>query len=167
MKIQPTKNLITIDVNAKLVEAQKVMDEKVIRHLPVLHEGHLVGVLSDRDIARATRVEMAKMGAGIVKEDYVPVNYQVKDFMSCPVTSINEEADVKEAIKIIIQEKVSSVAILNEGGELVGILSTDDLLVLFYQQLMTKDSNWYDEFVTSTAGRITGQVTKALSDMGF
>ena len=49
-----SKDLITVDEDASIMKASKLMKQNNIRHLPVLRKGRLVGIVSDRELKEAT-----------------------------------------------------------------------------------------------------------------
>ena len=57
-----SKNVITIDVDDSMQDAMKLMKEKDIRMLPVLKKGKLVGVVTDRDLKRASASDATTSG---------------------------------------------------------------------------------------------------------
>jgi CBS domain-containing protein len=113
-----TANPTTIDVGASLADALEAMAQMRIRHLPVTEEGRLIGMLSDRDLAPLQR----QMSAA----DELPA---IASLMSADVASLDQEADVTEAIDLMLQEKVGAVPVVSdETGEVLGIVSYVDVL---------------------------------------
>lgn len=174
MKIHSAKAQCTVDVNSLLEDAQRLMDRHHVRHIPVLYQDDVVGVISERDIARASRVRMVKKGLGVVKDDYVPCNYQVKDFMTCPITKIREDGAVKLAITQLLKEKVGALAVFNRKDELIGILTVDDLLAVLFNQhnihekyRWKSDADWYERIVGGPAGGMMKQVSDAFASLGL
>jgi acetoin utilization protein AcuB len=112
-------NLVTISAYQPIGEAQALMEEKGIRHLPVVDaDGMVIGILSDRDVNRAMSPVRPGFMGGMV----------VSDFMSWPAITVDENMPLAEVAEGMLDEKVSSFLVTKETREVVGIITSDDLL---------------------------------------
>ena len=132
-------DLIKIGVNTPLIEAFQKMNRYQIRHLPVMDSEHnIVGILSDRDVQRALKVEIWN-GPGMTRIEDCQFNNEVaEDFMSWPVKTIPAEASLSEAAELMIKHKISSVLVLGQDSK-VGIVTHEDLLKILIQRLGLRD----------------------------
>lgn len=113
-----TRHIIKINQDAEVATANDMMNNYNIRHLPVVDsENFLVGILSRSDFNGLKFVDSRFSG------------FKVKDVMSSPIKVISHLAKVSEAAETMLSAKISSVLIAKDD-ELVGILTTDDLLKL-------------------------------------
>ncbi len=110
--------VITIGPQATLREAHQLMWERGIRHLPVVDEGRLVGILTDRDIRLATSV---------LKPNPLSCDAKVYEVMKRPVLTADPLDPVEDAARLMREEKVGCLPVV-EGRELVGIITGIDLL---------------------------------------
>ncbi len=110
--------VITIGPQATLREAHQLMWERGIRHLPVVDEGRLVGILTDRDIRLATSV---------LKPNPLSCDAKVYEVMKRPVLTADPLDPVEDAARLMREEKVGCLPVV-EGKELVGIITGIDLL---------------------------------------
>ncbi|RMG14861.1 MAG: CBS domain-containing protein [Planctomycetota bacterium] len=119
-----TQGVVATSPETVLFDAFELMQEHRIRHLPVLEGGDLVGMLSTRDALRILRrAESEPARAGLQ-----PLHRtRVREVMSSPVRTVDRHTPVREAIEILCREKISALPVL-EGGEVVGIVTTEDLL---------------------------------------
>lgn len=116
-------DLITISENKSIAEAEKLMMSHRIRHLPVVDIfNELSGIISATDVAR-----------------YQDKKNTVKSIMNSRVRIIKDEANIKKAIDQMLKFKISSM-LVSHHEELVGIVTTDDLLQLLYE-LIDEDEN--------------------------
>jgi CBS domain-containing protein len=110
----------TVDVGASLDDAMRLMDDNDVRHLPVLKDGSLIGVVSDRDLTSATgwlpKATRANDAAQTVGEL----------IQLTPVTATPDDSVVMMAVDMVSRE-IGCLPVL-EGGELVGIVTEMDLL---------------------------------------
>ncbi|BBB32617.1 acetoin utilization protein AcuB [Thermotomaculum hydrothermale] len=107
-----------INSNTKLCEAYEIMQKNGIRHLPVIENGKLVGVVTDRDLRLAT--------SRLAKKPFNPED-EVKKVMSSPVQTINANDPVEQAVRIMRELKIGCLPVI-EGGEIVGLITVSDIL---------------------------------------
>jgi CBS domain-containing protein len=113
VKTVMTRRLITLPAGSSLQEAQELMQEKRIRHLPILDtNADILGVLSDRDIA------------GI----HDPASLRVEDIMKAHVDFVSQEMPLRSAILKMLEKHLSAILVCDEFQEAVGIITTEDLL---------------------------------------
>ena len=98
-----------------LATAHKVMREHLIRHLPVLHGGKLVGLLTQRDLAL---IETLK--------DVDPANVTVEDAMSTSVFTVEPDAPLDEVVATMAEHKFGCCVAM-QNGKVVGIFTTVDV----------------------------------------
>ena len=122
-----TREPVTVDPKATVAEVWDLMRELEIRHVPVVDQGVLVGMVSDRDLAHFDigRVLVADGAEALRFELGMPV---VK-IMSSDVVSVTPDAAVTEIIDLLIEHKVGAVPVVRAGTrEVVGIVSYVDVL---------------------------------------
>ena len=122
-----TTDVATIGRNDELTIADDIMKMKRVRHLPVLEEGRLVGILTQRDLFHAALSTALNFGEKAQKEFLKTV--VVKEVMTDDVRTIGPDADVKEAARLLIEHRIGCLPVV-ENGKLVGIVSETDLLRL-------------------------------------
>ena len=106
----------TIAEDDTLALASQLMKWNGIRHLPVMRDGRVVGMLSERDIlAHAFPDHPLKQQA------------LVREAMSSPVTIAPPHMDTIEAAAILVRDRIDALPVVQEGA-LVGILTATDLL---------------------------------------
>jgi acetoin utilization protein AcuB len=128
-----TERPITIDPEAPLATAIAVMQERVIRHLPVVDDrNRLVGIITDRDLRSAalapalaeflpSRTRRRVEGAARALEEL-----RVKDAMTWGVVTTRPEASVSEAAAVMFESRVGSLPV-RENGKLIGIVTERDI----------------------------------------
>ncbi len=120
-----TTEVATIGRNDELTIADDIMKMKRVRHLPVVEERRLVGVLTQRDLFHAALSTALNFGEKAQKAFLKTV--VVKEVMTDEVLTIDPGADVKEAARLMIEHKIGCLPVI-ENGKLVGIVSETDLL---------------------------------------
>ena len=121
-----TKDVITVDPETSMMRAAKLMKEKGIRRLPVVDEkGKVVGMLSDRDVKEASPSKATTLD--VHELYYLLSEIKVKNIMSPnPLTILDTDTVVKCAA-IMHDKKISGLPVLNEQGELVGIMTQNEV----------------------------------------
>ncbi len=118
-----TTDVVTVQPTSTLQDAIRIMVSKRIRHLPVVKDGKVVAMLSDRDIRL--------MATGLIdpeKRQGYMTNTVVMNHASTPVISGPPDISASDAAKIFVESRIGSLPIVNEDGQLVGILTHTDLL---------------------------------------
>lgn len=121
VKDSMSREVATLAPDATAAVALALCRERRIRHLPIVEAGRLVGVVSDRDLRSATPALGDPERAAALRE------IRVGDHMSRePITALPEDP-IEQAAKRMREEGVGCLPV-TEGGELVGILTTSDVV---------------------------------------
>ena len=121
------RDVATLDVGDELSLANDIMKLGRIRHLPVVAGKKLVGILSERDLFRRSLVEA--LGHEPSKTRDVMKAIRIQDIMIQNLITISPEADIKEAVQLMLKHKIGCVPVV-EGGELTGLVTETDILML-------------------------------------
>jgi acetoin utilization protein AcuB len=116
-----TPDPVTIESVSSLDRALELMDRLDIRHLPVMEDGRLAGILSDRDVLEAT---------GWLLHGQGDPDGQVRAHMRMPVESVKPDVDVNQAAVVMSRGRIGCAPVV-AGADLVGIVTEIDLLRAF------------------------------------
>ncbi len=117
----------TLGRNDSLQLAQDIMTLGRVRHFPVLEDGELAGVMSQRDLYKASLGSVMKYGEKAQREFLDTI--AVKEVMNYPPVTIAPQASVQEAARLMLKEKIGCLPVLDKD-ELVGIVTETDMLQL-------------------------------------
>jgi acetoin utilization protein AcuB len=106
--------------------ALQMMRQHGIRHLPVLEDGKLVGILSDRDLRSP---DIPGRWHAIPWGDSIAVEW----IMSSPVMVVSPDAPVSQAASLMHEERIDCAPVV-DNGKLVGIITSSDLLEILENQ---------------------------------
>jgi CBS domain-containing protein len=122
---------VTIDPSASVDEALDILQANRIRHLPVVRDGRVVGMISDRDllVLRGRRTE-DRAEAGSFGDCLTQTDVLVEQIMSCPVCCVQADAELAHAIDLMLEQRISAVAVV-DGESLIAILTKTDLLGMY------------------------------------
>jgi CBS domain-containing protein len=112
-----TKNPVAVHLDVRLTEAAKIMRDHSIGDVLVTSNGHLCGVLTDRDIV-----------VRAVAENRDPRRTTVGEVCSADIAMLEPEADAADAAKLMRARAIRRVPVVDDG-EPVGIVSMGDLAI--------------------------------------
>lgn len=108
-----TRKVVTAKPESSLEEARRLLSRHRVRQLPVIAKGRLLGIVTDRDLRSATA--RAKT---------------VKDVMTAKPTTIDPQAAVDEAARLLRRYKIGALPVVEESS-LCGIITGSDVLDAF------------------------------------
>lgn len=121
VKDSMTREIVTISPDDTAGAALAACRERRIRHLPVLTEGRLVGIVSDRDLRSAIPAMGDSARAAALQE------MLVKDVMVGDVVTALPDDPIEHAANVMREMRIGCLPVV-EGGELVGILTSSDVM---------------------------------------
>jgi len=122
-----TKN-VSIDQEATVIDAIKIMKEKDVTRIPVTKNGKLIGILTNEDINRSSPSNASLLNAHEVA--YLISNLRVKKVMTSPVITISAENSIFEATETLLHRDVSGAPVVNHKHEVIGVISRTELTEL-------------------------------------
>lgn len=162
-----TRNLAVTYWTEPLKDAYELMRQKNVRHLPVIDDDdNIVGLISDRDFMRALQVEQPDLASGhMPKAEFDPASV-VRDFMSWPVEAVDSNTKVSDAARLMIKKKISAL-LVTKNDDVVGIVTTEDLLRLLVEQTETMMERWRDDVEAWAAESPVGQIAQTFANAGI
>ena len=126
-----SRGLITVDKNASLRRARRILDQHRIRHLLVMDGKRLVGIVTDRDLRRAA--PSSKSPLTIREREEFMDELKVVEVMSRKLITASPDTTVREAARVMVSEKIGCLPVVN-GNQLVGIVTETDLLEMLVRE---------------------------------
>ena len=120
-----TKQVVTLQVDDSMQDAIRLMKEKEIRMLPVLKKGQLVGVVTDRDIKRASASDATTLE--IHELLYLISSIKVRDIMSKNPVTVPMDFTIEETAEVLLNNRISGAPVVDRQGRLVGVITQSDL----------------------------------------
>jgi acetoin utilization protein AcuB len=130
-----TKNPKTVPSKTPVMEAMQMLREGGYRRLPVVDNGKLVGIATDKDLKEATPSKATTLS--IYELNYLLSKLTIKDVMKTPVYSVSAGDPVETAALLMEEKKVSGLTVVDsaDGDKVVGILTITDILRAFVTAL--------------------------------
>jgi len=120
-----SKNVITVDEKDSMQDAMKLLKENDIRMLPVMKKGKIVGIVTDRDLKRASASDATTLE--IHELFYLLTRIKVKEIMTKEVITVPPDFTVEETALVLQKNKISGAPVVDSKGKLVGTITQTDL----------------------------------------
>lgn len=120
-----SKNVVTINEDDSMQDAMKLMKQHNIRMLPVLKDGKLVGVVTDRDLKRASASDATTLDVHELL--YLISKIKVKNIMSKNPIAVSPDLTVEETAELLLNNKISGAPVVDDQGKVVGTITQTDL----------------------------------------
>jgi CBS domain-containing protein len=111
-----TPSPATVEAQSTVVEAARVMKQIDAGVVPVIENGRLTGMVTDRDIA-----------IRVVAEGKDPQSTTVGEVASKDLVTVDPQQDLDEALRLMAQHKVRRLPVVEEDGRLVGVVAQADV----------------------------------------
>jgi len=123
-----TRDVISISSETSLAEAHKLMEGKHVRRLPVVDHSQIVGIVTLGDVrgaepSRASSLSIWEMNDLLAK-------LKILEIMSPDPVTIQQNASIGEAARMMLDKKFSGLPVVDEAGHLVGIITESDIFRL-------------------------------------
>lgn len=112
-----SSDIWSVDASAPVLAAIRTMAERGVGALPVMREGGLAGMVSERDYARKV-ILMGRSSAGT----------PVSEIMSSPVITVSPEEPVRRCMELMTEKRVRHLPVVDAGGKMIGMVSIGDLV---------------------------------------
>ena len=126
-----TREVRTLTPNQTLLDAMRFMREHHVRHIPIAEAERLVGLVTDRDIKRATPSAMLSQRDAFEK---TLRETALGDIMVRNVIDVPSATPLRKVLELFVEEKISSVPVVDEH-KLVGIVTAHDVFQAMLQFL--------------------------------
>ncbi len=118
--------ILTVDANTSVMRAGRTMKDNNIRRLPVVSQGKLAGIITDRDLKEASPSSKTEMD--LHEMYYLLSEMKVKDVMTDNPVCLSLGDTLEKAAVVMLNKKISGLLIVDEDDNLVGLLSESDVL---------------------------------------
>lgn len=127
-----SKNLITLKPDDELSHAELLFKKNKIRHIPVVENGAIIGMLSYTDLLRISFVDAVDDDAEEV-DGTVYNLFTMHQVMTKNVITISAETTIKEAAALFLKGEFHALPVVHDG-KITGIVTTTDLLRYFINE---------------------------------
>lgn len=127
-----TKEPVTAHPETPVLEAIHLLKEKGFRRLPILKDGQLVGLVTEKDLKDAMPSKATTLS--VWEMNYLLSKLTVEEVMVRSVITIQAEAPLEEAALLMEERKIGALPVM-EGERLVGIITVTDVMRAFTEAM--------------------------------
>ena len=125
VKDQMTVNPVSVTSTTTIADAAELMKKHRFRRLPVVDIGKLVGIVTDRDLRKASPSTATTLS--VHELDYLLSKALIKDIMTKKVLSISSDATIEEAALLMYNNRIGGVPVVDKNQDVVGIITETDI----------------------------------------
>jgi acetoin utilization protein AcuB len=155
--------VIVVNPRTPIVDALDLLRKEHIRRAPVVKDGEMIGIISDKDLINASPSSATSLS--VWELNYLLSKIMVKDVMTRKVRSVAEDTPIEEAARIMADNKIGGLPVMR-GKEVVGIITETDLFKVFLELMGAREPGVR---VTALIPEQRGQLarlTEAIADAG-
>ena len=120
-----SKRLVTVGIDDSMAEAVKLMKSNDIHLLPVVDGDRLSGIVTDRDIKRASASDATALE--MYELIYLLSKIKVGNIMTRKVITLSPLMTVEEAAEVLLKNKISGAPVVDGSGTMLGVITKSDL----------------------------------------
>ena len=159
------KNPITTTAETSIVDVADILKENHIHRIPVLDKkGKLIGVITEKDILHASPSPVSSLS--VYEMPYMLSRLKVSNLMTKDVRTIDPDTTVEEAAKIMVDDDLSCLPVI-EGEKLVGIVSKSDMFKVLYELFGSLVKGTRVTFLFNQRSGEISRLSTALANKGF
>lgn len=155
--------VITIRPDLPIIDALNLMNREKIRRAPVVRKGVLKGIVSDKDLLNASPSPATALS--IWEMNHLLSKITVDKIMSKDVLTVTEDTPIEEAARIMVDNKIGGLPVLQDG-KIVGIITETDLFKIFLELMGARE---FGVRVTALVQEEPGELaklTKSITEAG-
>ena len=158
-----SRPVISVSPDTPINDVLALFRKEHIRRAPVIKDGKLVGIVSEKDLLNATSSSVTTLS--VWELNYLISKVKVKNVMTKKVITITKDTPIEEAARIMADKKIGGLPVI-DGDRVVGMITETDLFKIFLELMGARDKGIR---VTASIDDKPGglaKVTKAIADAG-
>jgi acetoin utilization protein AcuB len=158
-----SRPVITVTPDMPINDVLAMFRKEHIRRAPVIKDGKLVGIVSERDLLNASPSSVTTLS--VWELNYLISKVTVKNVMTKKVVTVDQDTPIEEAARIMADKKIGGVPVMS-AGNVVGIITETDLFKIFLELMGARQKAWR---VTATIAEKPGTLallTQAIAQSG-
>jgi acetoin utilization protein AcuB len=128
--------VITFSPEMPIIDAINLMKREHIRRAPVVKDGKMIGIVSDKDLLNASPSPATSLS--VWELNYLLSKIVVKEIMTKKVLSVTEDTPIEEAARIMADNKIGGLPVMR-GESVVGMITETDLFKIFLELMGARE----------------------------
>lgn len=155
--------IISISPDMPVHDALDLFKRERIRRAPVVKEGKLVGIVSDKDLLNASPSPATSLS--VWEMNYLLSKVTVSEVMTKNVMTVSEDTPIEEAARIMADNKIGGLPVMRDG-HVVGIITETDLFKIFLEFMGAREKGVRITALLDDKPGQLAKITKAISGAG-
>ena len=164
VKNRMTTDIITLTPDTTVLRAMSIIQQKGIRHLPVVEGKKVVGMVTNLDIQRVSASDASTLS--VYELNYLLDKIKVSQFMTKKVFTVDPDEPIEAAAKLIYDHKIGSLPVV-KNGELVGLITSSDILETFIEVLGINEPSVRIQLELENRTGSVADAAKIFKDLGL
>ncbi len=164
VKNRMTTEVITLNPDQTLLKAMTLIQQKGIRHLPVVQGDKVVGMVTEFDVRKAGASDSSTLS--VFELNYLLDQIKVGSFMSKKLITVSPEEPIEVAAKKIYDHKIGALPVV-EKDRLIGLITSSDILETFIEVLGINEPSIRVEVELENRTGALADTAKILKDLGL
>ncbi len=159
-----SRPVISVTLDMPINDALAMFRKEKIRRAPVIKDGKLVGIVSDRDLLYASPSSATVLS--VWEMHYMISKVTVKQVMTKKVQTVNEDTPIEEAARIMADSKIGGLPVMGSSGRVTGIITETDLFKIFLEFMGARRKGTRVTALISDNPNQLAKLTKAIAQLG-
>jgi acetoin utilization protein AcuB len=158
-----SRPVISVSPDAPINEVLAMFRNEHIRRAPVMKEGKLVGIVSERDLLNASPSSATTLS--VWELNYLISKVKVKDVMTKKVITVDTDTPIEEAARIMADRKIGGLPVVH-AGKVVGVITETDLFKILLELMGARQKATRVTVTVPDQPGELARITKAIASNG-
>src|SRR3990170_3161087 len=155
--------VISVRQDMPITDALNMMRREHIRRAPVIKDGKLIGIVSDKGLLNASPSPASSLS--VWEMNYLLSKIKVKDVMTKVVLTVTEDTPIEEAARIMADNKIGGLPVMR-AGQVAGIITETDLFKIFLELMGAREAGVRATILVLDKPGQLAQITRVVANMG-
>ncbi len=155
--------VISLSPDMPIHDALNLFKQERIRRAPVVKDGKLVGIVSDKDLLNATPSPVSSLS--VWEMNYLLSKVTIAEVMTSKVTTVTYDTPIEQAARIMADNKIGGLPVMRDG-RVIGIITETDLFKIFTELMGARETGICVTVLVEDKRGQLAKITKAIADAG-
>jgi acetoin utilization protein AcuB len=155
--------VVTVAPDMRLIDCLRLMQSEKIRRTPVVKDGRLIGIVSDKDLLNASPSKATSLSVWEI--NYLLSEITIDSVMTRKVLTITEDTPIEEAARIMADNKIGGLPVMH-GSQVVGLITETDLFKIFLEFMGGREMGVRVTALVAQKLGTLAELTRAVAECG-